>query len=112
MYQQQTTNELRQKMIRYLDLLLTKSHILMKPTLASYRTKLDMDDNLTTSEFTHLLKFLVRDSNRTRSELKNYYAPIIGKHNKIINNAKETNSLESFFEQSTTKETETYDRPH
>ncbi len=96
-------HELRQKLIRYTNSLLSKRHIEMKSTLVSYKTKLDMDDNLTTSEFNTLLKYLIRDSNRTKEELKQYFSLIVT--SKTINTSTdETADLSAFLQEETTQE--------
>lgn len=95
--------ELRNKLIRYINSLLTKQHIEMKSTLQTYKTKLDMEDNLTPTEFNVLLKFLVRESNRTKEQIKEYFGPVVGK--KTINtDNKEIADLSSFLTEETTEE--------
>ena len=94
---------LRQKLIRYIDFLLSKSHIEMKSTLCVYKTKLDMDDCLTKSEFNTLLKYLVRDSNRNKQQLTKYFSPVV--ISKPINTSKEeTADLSAFFDEDNTQE--------
>ena len=72
----QTEYELRQKMIRYLDFLMCKDHIQCRST-PSTSSQTDMNDHLTSMEFNHVLKFLVRDMKQDKTELKTFFSPII-----------------------------------
>ena len=92
-----TEYELRQKMIRYLDFLMRKDHILCRSTLNKYRVRLDMNDYLTSKEFTHVLKFLVWDMKQDKKELKTYFSPII-RSSKSINNLSPEVTLDAFFD--------------
>ena len=93
----QTEYELRQKMIRYLDFLMRKDHIQCRSTLNKYRVRLDMNDYLTSKEFNHVLKFLVRDMKQDRTELKTFFSPII-RSRKPINKPSPEITLDAFFD--------------
>jgi len=71
--------ELRRLMIRYLDFLLLEEHTLMKSTLDKYKFRLELGEKLTSKEFTVLVKFLDRDSQMTKRELRKYFDLIIEK---------------------------------
>lgn len=108
--QEEKEKELRALMIRYLDSLLLKKHILMKSTLGQYKFRLELGENLTPKEFTTILKFLDRDSRMNRKELGSYFDKIIDKGTKkSINRITEESSLEDHFldENKLTPETET-----
>jgi len=90
--------ELRELMVRYLDTLLLKQHILIRSTLDQYKFRLELGENLTPKEFTTILKFLDRDSRMTRKELRGYFDKIIDKGtNKSINKVTNRSSLEDHF---------------
>ena len=93
----QTEYELRQKMIRYLDFLMRKDHIQCRSTLNKYRVKLDMNDYLTSKEFNHVLKFLVRDMKQDKKELKTFFSPII-RPRRPINKPSPEITLDAFFD--------------
>ena len=92
-----TEYELRQKMIRYLDFLMRKDHILCRSTLNKYRVKLDMNDYLTSKEFNQILNFLVRDVKQEKKELKTFFKPII-RSSKSINKPSPEITLDAFFD--------------
>ena len=92
-----TEYELRQKMIRYLDFLIRKDHIQCRSTLNKYRVRLDMNDYLTSNEFNHVLKFLVRDMKQDKKELKTFFSPII-RPRKPINKPSPEITLDAFFD--------------
>jgi len=72
-----TATELRKILIEYLDFLLTKQHIACRQTLAKYRVRLVLDEHLTSKELNTIIKFLVRDSAHTKSELRQIFKPIV-----------------------------------
>jgi hypothetical protein len=71
-----TPDILRQKLSNYLDFLLRKTHIGCLMTLRQHKIKLDIDGCLTTDELALILKFYVRDSDRTIKVLKQIFQPI------------------------------------
>ena len=92
-----TDYESRPKMIRYLDFLMRKDHILCRSTLNKYRVKLDMNDYLTSKEFKQILNFLVRDVKQEKKELKTLFGPII-RSSKSINKPSPEITLDAFFD--------------
>lgn len=90
--------ELRDLMVRYINSLLLKKHILMRSTLDKYKFRLELGENLTPKEFTVLAKFLDRDSRMTKRELREHFSLIIDKKKKSINKRTvEPSSLEEFL---------------
>jgi hypothetical protein len=51
----------------------------MKSTLDKYKFRLELGEKLTSKEFTVLVKFLDRDSQMTKRELRKYFDLIIEK---------------------------------
>ena len=91
-----TPKELRKILIEYLDFLLTKQHIACRQTLAKYRVRLVLDGLLTSKELNVIIKFLVRDSNKSKTELKQFFQPLVlTKSNKQP--SEDTASLRQFF---------------
>ena len=90
----------RDLMIRYLDSLVSKNHILCKSTLDKYKFRLELGEKLTSKEFTVIAKFMDRDSRMTKRELRDHFSPIIGKNEKkksINKRTVEPSSLEEFL---------------
>ena len=92
--------ELRDLMVRYINSLLLKKHILMRSTLDKYKFRLELGENLTPKEFAVLAKFLDRDSRMTERELREYFDLIIeqkGNKKSINKSTDEASSLEDYF---------------
>ncbi|MGB0610929.1 MAG: hypothetical protein ACPGNW_08115 [Verrucomicrobiales bacterium] len=92
--------ELRDLMVRYINSLLLKKHILMRSTLDKYKFRLELGENLTPKEFAVLAKFLDRDSRMTKRELREYFDLIIeqkGNKKSINKSTDEASSLEDYF---------------
>ena len=56
-----------------------------------------MNDYLTSKEFNHVLKFLVRDMKQDKTELKTFFSPII-RSRKPINKPSPEITLDAFFD--------------
>lgn len=88
---------LRERLTEYLDYLLSKPHIECKPALKKYRFKMTMNEHLTPKEFTNILKFLKRDSNRSDKDLRRMFKPLIRAKTKALNTSVEKVTLDAFL---------------
>lgn len=98
---QRSPKELRTYLITYIDFLNSKSHVESKTTLNKYKMTLELDGDLSSREFTHILKFLERDSEYSRPELRKIFRPIVPTKKKpayqLNMSSSETASLADFF---------------
>jgi len=92
-----TPQQLRLKLIAYLDTLLMKDHIQSRYVLSRYRVKLDLNECLTTKEIGHVIRFLVRDSERSTEELRTLFKPLTSNKAKTAIPKDATSTLDEFF---------------
>jgi hypothetical protein len=88
---------LRERLTEYLDYLLLKPHIECKPILKKYRFKMMMNEHLTPKEFSNILKFLRRDSNRSDKDLRRMFKTLVRATSKALNTSVEKVTLDAFL---------------
>lgn len=88
--------ELREILTQYLDYLMGRTHIECRSTLAKYRLKLQIDQYLNQKEMNTIIKFLVRDSDHSKRELRKIFSPII-RSSKHKNDETRIDTLDAFL---------------
>ena len=85
----------RQLLIKFLNHLLTKNHILMKDVLRYYRDRLQKGDNLRDHHFKQLIPYLTKYSSLSNDDCWDFHRSIIGRSTPPP--TEPTNDLTRFF---------------